>query len=424
MTPLFLVVGAATELESDELLAAAVLTDFSFDLGSLKEGGADFDIAALAHQENLGDLDGCAHFCIEFLDAKDGSSFDAVLLTAGLDNRLLLAHLRDDSFGSDTPARCGDLNPVPRYPVPPLASCHRVRGFERNASLWIFGRGSRYFPGGAERPPRGLVSGSPDPSRSSSIASRSPRKLRSRTFRLAFETRTSKRPRASCASTSFMPALRSLSPRVPPRPSRASSSKICRYGRLSALLLALSIPACKRPPPKPQDPSSATTSSSLTLRFPAGTPASRTRTAHKVWPWVQRYARRYALNPQIVLAIIWVESRFDPRAKSHAGARGLMQLMPRTARALTEKLSIPNKSLSDPAHNIQLGCYYYARLLRRFSGRQDLALAAYNAGPGRVNGWRKAGKGLPDYSRRYIRSILNARSYFKMPPRTNKAPAK
>lgn len=212
-----------------------------------------------------------------------------------------------------------------------------------------------------------------------------------------------------------MPAIRSFS-RLETSCLRAPIKGYRSLGLGCTLLLALSIPGCKRPPTKPQDPSSARASRPLKVKFPAGTPSSRSRTAQKVWPWVQRYARRYGLDPKVVLAIIWVESRYDPRAKSHAGARGLMQLMPRTARALTEKLSIPNKSLTNPAHNIRLGCYYYARLLRRFSGRQDLALASYNAGPGRVKGWRKAGKALPDYSRRYIRSVLKARSFFTLPP--------
>lgn len=187
---------------------------------------------------------------------------------------------------------------------------------------------------------------------------------------------------------------------------------------LGLAILLGGLTACKKAPLPSQKPAAAKrgerSEPGLRVSFPPGTPPARSRRARELWPLAQRYARRYRLDPVLVMAIIWVESRFDPHAKSHAGATGLMQLMPRTAKALQDKLDLPAAPLSNPEHNIQLGCYYYARLLRRFRGRRDLSLAAYNAGPARVQRWRK-GNGLPKASRAYVRSVLKARAFFRPP---------
>lgn len=94
-------------------------------------------------------------------------------------------------------------------------------------------------------------------------------------------------------------------------------------------------------------------------------------------------------EPALLLAVARQESQFDPRAVSPAGARGLMQLMPATARAVARELAIGFRTdalLDDPAYNLRLGSHYLARQLERF-GEPALALAAYNAGPGRVEDW-------------------------------------
>jgi len=91
-----------------------------------------------------------------------------------------------------------------------------------------------------------------------------------------------------------------------------------------------------------------------------------------------RAANRHGLDPALVLAVARVESCFDPRARSVAGALGLMQLMPATAREL---------GVADPFDaraNLDGGSRYLARMLARFDGNLTLALAAYNAGPGSV----------------------------------------
>ena len=92
----------------------------------------------------------------------------------------------------------------------------------------------------------------------------------------------------------------------------------------------------------------------------------------------------------LIHALIRQESMFDVNAKSSAGARGLMQLMPRTARHLAKSSGVPYRKswlMSNPKYNITLGSYYIAQLINRYDGSYPLALAAYNAGPSRVNEW-------------------------------------
>ncbi len=92
----------------------------------------------------------------------------------------------------------------------------------------------------------------------------------------------------------------------------------------------------------------------------------------------------------LLLAVIRQESQFNERARSGAGARGLMQLMPRTALLTARKLRVRyvrSKLTRDPAYNIRLGRAYLSGLLRAYDGHYALALAAYNAGPNRVNRW-------------------------------------
>ena len=116
-------------------------------------------------------------------------------------------------------------------------------------------------------------------------------------------------------------------------------------------------------------------------------------------------ARKYRLEPELILAIIQAESGFDPRAVSPRGARGLMQLMPATARSL----GVENRF--DPHQNIMAGTRYFRQMLDRVDGCETLALAAYNAGLRNV---RKHG-GIPPYgvTKRYIRTVLEHYDAFK-----------
>ena len=93
----------------------------------------------------------------------------------------------------------------------------------------------------------------------------------------------------------------------------------------------------------------------------------------------------------MIHAISRQESQFDRQIVSHAGARGLMQLMPGTARETATRMGLPYSpsSLTDPSFNIQLGVNYFQRLFGTY-GSYPLAVAAYNAGPGNVNKWLAA----------------------------------
>jgi soluble lytic murein transglycosylase-like protein len=105
-------------------------------------------------------------------------------------------------------------------------------------------------------------------------------------------------------------------------------------------------------------------------------------------PLIQEHARRHSLRPELVRAVIQVESGFNPRALSPKGAMGLMQLMPATAR----DLGVVNAF--DPEDNIRGGTRYLRLLLDKYDGDERLALAAYNAGPGAVD---KYGRRVPPY---------------------------
>jgi len=95
---------------------------------------------------------------------------------------------------------------------------------------------------------------------------------------------------------------------------------------------------------------------------------------------------RYDLAPELILAIIFTESGFNPHAESAVGAVGLMQLMPATATQLAQELEMEWKGrqlLTDPESNILMGSFYLRKLLHRFDDLH-VALAAYNVGPTRL----------------------------------------
>jgi hypothetical protein len=111
---------------------------------------------------------------------------------------------------------------------------------------------------------------------------------------------------------------------------------------------------------------------------------------------VTRAAEESALPASLVFGVIRQESVFSTSIKSHAGALGLMQVMPATGRALRRREHRQGRpDLLDPAENVRLGVEYLAQLLRQFDGDTTAALVAYNAGPARVKRWRKARAGLP-----------------------------
>jgi soluble lytic murein transglycosylase-like protein len=110
-----------------------------------------------------------------------------------------------------------------------------------------------------------------------------------------------------------------------------------------------------------------------------------------------RAGERHGVDPRLLHAVIWQESRYKPTAVSHAGARGMMQLMPDTARRF--KCDDAN----DPEANIEAGTKYLRWLLKRFDGDVVMALAGYNAGEGNVDKY----EGVPpfDETQKYVRII-------------------
>lgn len=127
---------------------------------------------------------------------------------------------------------------------------------------------------------------------------------------------------------------------------------------------------------------------------------------------IEENAARHGVSPDLVRAVIQAESAFNPMARSHKGAMGLMQLMPATARqyGVTDAY--------DPVENVAAGVAYLKSLLERYDGNEELALAAYNAGPGAVE---KYGA-VPPYreTRAYVAKIRGASSAPRPPARIYK----
>lgn len=105
---------------------------------------------------------------------------------------------------------------------------------------------------------------------------------------------------------------------------------------------------------------------------------------------IVQYAEERDLEPELVCAIIATESRFNPEAKSHKGAMGLMQLMPDTGEWISGKLKLgefTEDDLKNPEISIRMGTWYLDFLEERFDGERDTVIAAYNAGHGKVDTW-------------------------------------
>jgi soluble lytic murein transglycosylase-like protein len=116
-------------------------------------------------------------------------------------------------------------------------------------------------------------------------------------------------------------------------------------------------------------------------------------------------AQRYNLDPSLLKAVAQTESNFSSTAVSHAGAKGVMQLMDGTAR----QLGVTNSF--DPVQNINGGARFLRQMLDRYDGNEVLALAAYNAGPGAVDKWG----GLPPYkeTQAYIPRVLGLKQQYR-----------
>lgn len=114
---------------------------------------------------------------------------------------------------------------------------------------------------------------------------------------------------------------------------------------------------------------------------------------------IKKASERYGVNADLIRSVVKTESNFDAGVVSHAGAQGLMQLMPETARGLGVEDAF------DPEQNVMGGTKYLKQMLDRYDGDSKLALAAYNAGPGNVDQYG----GIPPFqeTQHYVRKVLN-----------------
>ncbi len=135
----------------------------------------------------------------------------------------------------------------------------------------------------------------------------------------------------------------------------------------------------------------------------------------------------FEFDPSMVYAIMREESSYRPGVRSRADARGLMQIVPPTAKRIAAKLGVSgfdSASLYTPAINLRFGTFYLAQLVERFGGSRPLAIAAYNAGPEAVERWRnRDGKLELDLfvesvpygeTRRYLRRVLGSRQMYRL----------
>jgi soluble lytic murein transglycosylase len=131
---------------------------------------------------------------------------------------------------------------------------------------------------------------------------------------------------------------------------------------------------------------------------------------------VRGHARNYRLDPALLAAVIYQESKFRPHARSKSGAIGLMQLLPATAKGIaihTGGSRFRVSDLDDPEINVRYGAWYLRHLLDKY-GDERTALAAYNAGQENVDTWRREGKGIAfAETRHYVRRVEHLKVLYR-----------
>jgi len=162
--------------------------------------------------------------------------------------------------------------------------------------------------------------------------------------------------------------------------------------------------------------------------FASGAPSWYTKTVYPLEhvDAIRDGARRYDLEPSLVAAVVYAESRFDEHARSSQGAVGLMQILPETAEQIAREsggVSFTAADLEDPRVNVRYGCYYLRQALDAFDGDVRAAVASYNAGMGAVSEWRAEAaadghelrpRDLPyPETRAYVKKVLEARRVYR-----------
>jgi len=143
---------------------------------------------------------------------------------------------------------------------------------------------------------------------------------------------------------------------------------------------------------------------------------------------IETYAAQYGVDPLFVVSVIREESKFLPQSQSNKGAKGLMQLMPTTAKSIAKSIgdkAYTDEDLLNPEKNIQYGTWYLADLQKLFSNNRTLVIAAYNGGRGHVQEWIDSGlidpknirqQDIPfKETRNYVERVLNSyQKYIKL----------
>jgi soluble lytic murein transglycosylase len=131
---------------------------------------------------------------------------------------------------------------------------------------------------------------------------------------------------------------------------------------------------------------------------------------------VRGHARNYHLDPALLAAVIYQESKFNAHARSSSGAIGLMQLLPTTAKGIavhTGGSRFRVSDLDDPEINVRYGSWYLRHLLERY-GDERTALAAYNAGQDNVDHWRADGSGIAfAETRHYVKRVEHLKKLYR-----------
>ena len=131
---------------------------------------------------------------------------------------------------------------------------------------------------------------------------------------------------------------------------------------------------------------------------------------------VRGHARNYQLDPALLAAVIYQESKFHPDARSDRGAVGLMQLLPETAEGIAERTGGTQfrvSDLYDPEINVRYGAWYLRHLLDKY-GSERLALAAYNAGQANVDRWRAGGLPIQfDETRNFVDHVEHLKTTYR-----------
>ena len=157
-------------------------------------------------------------------------------------------------------------------------------------------------------------------------------------------------------------------------------------------------------------PQATATERDTVFRIPADIPTSGDPQLDRI---IFEVGEKQGVDPRFIHAVIWQESKYNSGARSHAGAQGLMQLMPATARRFG------CRNPQNPAENIAAGTKYLSWLLKRFEGNVELALAGYNAGEGSVDKYN----GIPPYreTQNYVKIISSRYGKSRQPVLRNDA---